>query len=37
MGRYWVLSRARRYTIEESAKQISDFFLNGVINKEAAQ
>ena len=37
MGRYWVLSRARRYTIEESAKQISDFFLNGVINKEGTQ
>jgi TetR/AcrR family fatty acid metabolism transcriptional regulator len=37
MGRYWVLSRARRYTIEESAKQISDFFINGVINKEGAQ
>ena len=32
MGRYWVLSRAKRYSIEESAKQISDIFINGVLN-----
>lgn len=31
MGRYWVLSRSRRYSVEESAKQISDMFIKGVI------
>ncbi len=33
MGRYWVLSRSRRYSVEESAKQISDIFIKGVLNK----
>jgi len=31
MGRYWVLSRSKRYSIEESAKQISDMFIKGVV------
>ena len=35
LGRYWVLSKAKRYSVEESARQISDIFLNGVINKQA--
>ena len=33
MGRYWVLSRSRRYSVEESAKQISDIFIKGVLNQ----
>ena len=33
MGRYWVLSRSKRYSVEESAKQISDIFIKGVLNK----
>ena len=31
MGRYWVLSRSRRYSVEESAEQISNMFIKGVI------
>ena len=31
MGRYWVLSTRKRYSIEESAKQISDMFIKGVM------
>ena len=31
MGRYWVLSRSRRYSVEESSKQISDIFIKGVM------
>ena len=31
MGRYWVLSRSKRYSVEESAKQISDMFIQGVM------
>jgi len=34
MGRYWVLSRAKRYSIEESAKQISDIFIKGVLQNK---
>lgn len=33
MGRYWVLSRSKRYSVEESAQQISDIFIKGVLNK----
>ena len=33
MGRYWVLSRSKRYSVEESAKQISDIFIKGVMNQ----
>ncbi len=32
MGRYWVLSRSKRYSVEESAKQISDMFIQGIMN-----
>jgi len=32
MGRYWVLSKAKRYSIEESAEQISDIFIKGVLH-----
>lgn len=31
MGRYWVLSVAKRYSVDETAKQISDIFIKGVI------
>ena len=30
MGRYWVLSRSKKYSVEESARQISDIFIKGV-------
>ena len=33
MGRYWVLSRSKRYSVEESAKQISDIFIKGVMHQ----
>ena len=33
MGRYWVLSSTRRYSVEESAKQISDIFIKGVLSQ----
>ena len=32
MSRFWVLSRRRKYDIETAAKQISDYFLTGLIN-----
>jgi TetR/AcrR family fatty acid metabolism transcriptional regulator len=35
MGRYWVLSTSRRYSVEESAKQISDIFIRGIIKTES--
>lgn len=31
MGRYWVLSTSKRYSVEETAQQISDMFINGVM------
>jgi TetR/AcrR family fatty acid metabolism transcriptional regulator len=31
MGRYWVLSTSKRYSVKETAKQISDMFINGVM------
>jgi TetR/AcrR family fatty acid metabolism transcriptional regulator len=30
MGRYWVLSRSKKYSVEDSARQISDIFIKGV-------
>lgn len=30
MGRYWVLSAAKRYSVKETAKQISDIFIEGI-------
>ncbi len=30
MGRYWVLSTSKRYSLEESARQISDIFIKGM-------
>ena len=30
MSRFWVLSSRRKYSINTAAKQISDFFINGV-------
>ena len=32
MSRFWVLSRRKKYDIETAAKQISDYFLTGLIN-----
>ena len=32
MSRFWVLSRRQKYDIETAAKQISDYFLTGLIN-----
>jgi len=31
MSRYWVLSPRRKYSIKEAAKQISSYFLNGML------
>jgi TetR/AcrR family fatty acid metabolism transcriptional regulator len=36
MGRYWVLSTTRKHSITESAKQISEIFIRGMM-KNAAQ
>lgn len=33
MSRYWVLSSRRKYDIETAAKQISDYFLYGLVKK----
>ena len=33
MSRYWVLSSRRKYDIETAAKQISDYFLYGLVRK----
>ena len=30
MSRYWVLSSRRKYDIETAAKQVSDYFLDGL-------
>ena len=30
MSRYWVLSSRRKYDIETAAKQVSEYFLNGL-------
>jgi TetR/AcrR family fatty acid metabolism transcriptional regulator len=32
MSRFWVLSTRKKYDIETAAKQISDYFLTGLIN-----
>jgi len=32
MSRFWVLSSRKKYDIETAAKQISDYFLRGLIN-----
>jgi TetR/AcrR family fatty acid metabolism transcriptional regulator len=31
MSRYWVLSSARKYSVERAAQEIADFFLRGVL------
>ena len=33
MSRYWVLSSARKYSIDEAARQISRFFICGIENR----
>jgi TetR/AcrR family fatty acid metabolism transcriptional regulator len=35
MGRYWVLSTSRRYSVQESATQISDIFIKGIIKSKS--
>ncbi len=35
MSRFWVLSSRRRYDIKTSAKQISDYFINGIMESSA--
>jgi TetR/AcrR family fatty acid metabolism transcriptional regulator len=32
MSRFWVLSSRRKYAIETAAKQISEYFLSGLVN-----
>jgi TetR/AcrR family fatty acid metabolism transcriptional regulator len=32
MSRFWVLSSRRKYDIETAAKQISEYFLTGLVN-----
>jgi TetR/AcrR family fatty acid metabolism transcriptional regulator len=32
MSRFWVLSSRRKYDIETAAKQISEYFLSGLVN-----
>ena len=32
MSRFWVLSSHKKYDIETAAKQISEYFLHGLIN-----
>jgi TetR/AcrR family fatty acid metabolism transcriptional regulator len=32
MSRFWVLSSRKRYDIKTSAKQISEYFLNGIVD-----
>jgi TetR/AcrR family fatty acid metabolism transcriptional regulator len=34
MSRFWVLSRRKKYDIETAAKQISGYFLTGLINSK---
>lgn len=34
MSRFWVLSSRRKYDIDTAAKQISEYFLHGLIHKE---
>jgi TetR/AcrR family fatty acid metabolism transcriptional regulator len=33
MSRFWVLSSRKKYDIETAAKQISEYFLHGLLNK----
>ena len=35
MGRYWVLSTTRKHSITESAKQISEIFIRGMMKNSA--
>jgi TetR/AcrR family fatty acid metabolism transcriptional regulator len=35
MGRYWVLSTTRKHSIAESAKQISEIFIRGMMKNAA--
>jgi TetR/AcrR family fatty acid metabolism transcriptional regulator len=36
MSRFWVLSSHRKYDIETAAKQISEYFLHGLIKRPDA-
>ena len=35
MSRFWVLSSRKKYDIETAAKQISEYFLTGLINRKS--
>jgi len=35
MSRFWVLSYKKKYSVPTAAKQISDYFLQGILAKEA--
>ena len=37
MSRFWVLSSRKRYDIKTSAKQISEYFLNGIVDRGVQQ
>jgi len=37
MSRFWVLSYKKKYSVTTAAKQISDYFLQGILAKEARE
>ena len=37
MSRFWVLSYKKKYSVATAAKQISDYFLQGILAKEARE
>jgi len=37
MGRYWVLSTTRKHSISESAKQISEIFIRGILKNSTKE
>jgi TetR/AcrR family fatty acid metabolism transcriptional regulator len=37
MSRFWVLSYKKKYSVATAAKQISDYFLQGILVKEARE
>jgi TetR/AcrR family fatty acid metabolism transcriptional regulator len=36
MSRFWILSSKKKYSVAAAGKEISDFFLNGILTQEAA-
>jgi TetR/AcrR family fatty acid metabolism transcriptional regulator len=37
MSRFWVLSYKKKYSVATAAKQISDYFLQGILTKEVRE